>query len=125
MPIVRILSILLIFPFCRVLFADQIVLSNGDRLTGMITKSDDKTLVLKTEFAADVTVQWPAVQEIHSTQPLHLVTQGGKTLVGTANTTDGTLIVSTLQSWHGHKTEQMAGMAECLRRYLCHESADW
>lgn len=95
MPIVRILSILLIFPFCRVLFADQIVLSNGDRLTGMITKSDVKTLVLKTEFAGDVTVQWPAVQEIHSTQPLHLVTQGGKTLVGTVNTTDGTLIVST------------------------------
>jgi hypothetical protein len=36
-------------------------------------KADDKTLVIKTEFAGDVTVQWPAVQEIHSTQALHLV----------------------------------------------------
>jgi putative salt-induced outer membrane protein len=95
MPIVRILSVLLVFSFCCVSFADQIVLTNGDRLTGTITKSDDKTLVIKTEFAGSVTVQWPAVQEIHSTQPLHLVTQGGKILFGTVTTADGNLVVST------------------------------
>jgi hypothetical protein len=33
------------------LFADQVVLNNGDRLTGTITKSDGKTLVIKTESA--------------------------------------------------------------------------
>src|SRR5947208_2580188 len=70
MPIVRILSVVWVFSFCCVSFADQIVLTNGDRLTGTIMKADDKTLVIKTEFAGDVTVQWPAVQEIHSTQDL-------------------------------------------------------
>ena len=54
------------------LFADQIGLKNGDRLTGTIEKSDDKTLVIKTEFAGEVTVKWPAVQEITSTQSLHV-----------------------------------------------------
>lgn len=41
------------------LFADQVVLKNGDRLSGTIEKSDDKSLVIKTEFAGEVTVQWP------------------------------------------------------------------
>jgi hypothetical protein len=84
MRMVQILAILVAFSLCSASFADQIVLTNGDRLTGTITKSDDKMLAIKTEFAGDVTVQWPAVQEIHSTQALHLVTRGEKTLVGTA-----------------------------------------
>jgi hypothetical protein len=46
----------LIFAVCSPLFADQIVLKNGDRLTGTIEKSDDKSLVMKTEFAGEVTV---------------------------------------------------------------------
>src|SRR5437016_2807533 len=98
MPIVRILPVVWFFSFCCVSFADQIVLTNGDRLTGTIMKADDKTLVIKTEFAGDVTVQWPAVQEIHSTQTLHLVTRGEKTLVGTVTTADGNLAVGTTTS---------------------------
>jgi hypothetical protein len=34
--------------------ADQVTLKNGDRLTGMIVKSDAKTLLIKTEFAGGV-----------------------------------------------------------------------
>ena len=98
MRIVQILAILVAFSLCSASFADQIVLTNGDRLTGTITKSDDKMLAIKTEFAGDVTVQWPAVQEIHSTQPLHLVTRGEKTLVGTVTTSDGNFAVGTATS---------------------------
>ena len=57
---------------CHPLFADQIVLKNGDRLTGTIEKADDKALVIKTEFAGEVTVQWPAIQELKSDQSLHI-----------------------------------------------------
>jgi putative salt-induced outer membrane protein YdiY len=85
-------SLLVLSPL---LFADQVVLKNGDRLTGTITKSDGKTLIIKTEFAGDVTVQWTAVQEITSTQPLHVATQDGKTVVGSVTTTDSTLAVNT------------------------------
>jgi hypothetical protein len=60
----QVLAAILVFLFPVALFADQIVLKNGDRLTGSIEKSDDKTLVIKTEFAGEVTVQWAAVQEI-------------------------------------------------------------
>jgi len=68
---------------------------NGDRLTGSIEQSDDKTLVIKTEFAGEVTVQWPAVQEINSTQHLYVTLSDGKTVVGTVTTSDGNLAVVT------------------------------
>jgi putative salt-induced outer membrane protein YdiY len=86
------------FALSTTLFADQVVLKNGDRLTGTITKSDDKTLLIKTEFAGDVTVQWPAVQEINSTQPLHITLANGKTVAGAVATTDGSLAVTTAAS---------------------------
>jgi hypothetical protein len=35
-------------------FADQITLSNGDRLTGTVLKSDGKELVLKTDYAGEI-----------------------------------------------------------------------
>jgi len=80
---------------CSSLFADQITLKNGDRLTGTIEKSDDKTLVIKTEFAGEVTVQWPAIQEITSDQALHIGLKNGQTVVGPVTTSDGKLEVST------------------------------
>lgn len=89
------LSVLALGP---TLFADQVVLKNGDRLTGTITKSDDKTLLIKTEFAGDVTVQWPAVQEVTSTQPLRVTMINGKTVTGPVTTADGSLAVVTATS---------------------------
>src|ERR1700683_4956925 len=90
-----------VFVFISALFADQVVLKNGDRLTGTITKSDDKTLLIKTEFAGDVTVQWPAVQEVTSTQPLHVALSNGKTVSGPVTTADGSLGVATPTSGAG------------------------
>ncbi len=88
-------AVLSVFAFSSALFADQVVLKNGDRLTGTITKSDDKTLLIKTEFAGDVTVQWPAVQEVTSTQPLHVALANGKTVAGPVTTADGNFVVAT------------------------------
>jgi putative salt-induced outer membrane protein len=83
--------------------ADQVTLKNGDRISGTIVKSDvpadDKTktkvLVIKTEFAGDVSVQWDAVVSIVAGEPLHLELKDGQTVVGTVNTVDGKLDVET------------------------------
>ena len=81
---------------CPSLFADQITLKNGDRLTGTIEKSDAKALVIKTESAGEVTVQWAAVDSITSTKPLHVGLSGGQMIVGPVTTTsDGKIEVST------------------------------
>jgi putative salt-induced outer membrane protein YdiY len=76
-------------------FGDQVVLKNGDRLTGTIVKSDNKSLSIKTDFAGDVTIDWSAVQQISSSAPLHLSLSGGQVLVGTVTTRNGTFQVNT------------------------------
>jgi hypothetical protein len=80
---------------CRVLFADQVFLKNGDRLTGTIVKSDAKTLVLKTEAAGDVTFQWSAIGTLNSTQPLHVGLAGGQMVVGPVAAKDGQIQITT------------------------------
>jgi len=77
------------------MFADQITLKNGDRLTGTVVKGDGKTVVLHTEAAGDVTIQFSAIQEIKTDQELHVGLKGGKTAVGPVSTTDGKLEVAT------------------------------
>src|ERR1700722_5641696 len=71
--------------------ADQVTLKNGDRITGTIVKvdvkADDKTkteLLIKTEFAGDVTVQWDAVTAIVAPEALHLTLKDGQADVGRA-----------------------------------------
>lgn len=80
---------------CPRVFADQITLKNGDRLTGTIVKSDAKTLLIKTESAGDVTVQWSAIDTVSSTQPLHVGLNGGQMIVGVVTTNDGQIQVVT------------------------------
>jgi uncharacterized protein DUF481 len=74
--------------------ADQIVLKNGDRLTGSITKSDGKQLVIKTDYAGDVTVKFEAIQSLTSTGDLH-VSLAGKTVVGPVTTSGDDVVVAT------------------------------
>jgi putative salt-induced outer membrane protein YdiY len=78
--------------------ADQVTLKNGDRLTGTIVKADAKTLLIKTEFAGDVNVQWEAVAGIVSAQPLHLSLKDGQTIVGTVSTMDTKFDVATKET---------------------------
>jgi putative salt-induced outer membrane protein YdiY len=75
-------------------FADQVVLKNGDRLTGSISKSDGKELVIKTDYAGDVTVKFDAIQSITSAGDLN-VTLGGKTVVGPVTTNGDNVVVTT------------------------------
>jgi putative salt-induced outer membrane protein YdiY len=78
--------------------ADQVTLRNGDRLTGTIVKCDAKTLVMKTEFAGDVSVQWDPVSAIASSQPLHLALKDGQTIVGMVTTAENRFEVATKET---------------------------
>ena len=73
------------------LFADQVTLKNGDRLTGTVVKSDGKTLVIHTDAAGDVEFKFDAIQEIKTDAELHVGLKGGKTAVGPVTTSDGKL----------------------------------
>ena len=75
-------------------YADQITLKNGDHLSGTVVKSDGKTLVLHTEFAGDVTIQFAAITQITTDKPLHVALSNGQTVVGPITTSDGKIEVA-------------------------------
>jgi hypothetical protein len=74
--------------------ADQVTLKNGDRLTGTIVSGDGKTLLLKSEFAGDVTIQWDAITGIESTGSINLTLKDGTRLSGKVTTQDGKFVVA-------------------------------
>jgi putative salt-induced outer membrane protein YdiY len=89
---------LLITLTSAIALADQVTLTNGDRITGQIVKSDDKELVLKTEFAGDLKIQWKAIDAITSTTPLYIHLASGDTLAGPVTTENGQYRVTTANS---------------------------
>ncbi|MFB3922922.1 MAG: YdiY family protein [Terriglobia bacterium] len=83
---------------CPRLYADQVVMKNGDRLTGTVVDSDGKTLTLKSAFAGEVKIQWDAVQEVNSDGPVYVSAKDGGTLVGKVTTAEGRFVVQTADS---------------------------
>lgn len=89
------LSIALLTMLAPGALADEVVLKNGDRLTGEVIRFDGKSLILKSEFAGEVTIQWAGVQQITSDQSLHVQSKSGQAAVGTITTSDGKLNIAT------------------------------
>ena len=88
-------ALVVVLGLAQVVLADQITLKNGDHLSGKIVKSDGKTLVLHTEFAGDVTVDFKASTQILADEELRVSTTDKKTLVGPITTSDGKIEVAT------------------------------
>ena len=64
------------------LAADQIVLTNGDTITGSIIKKDGAKLTVKSEFLGEVSMPWSAVKSIKSDSELSVVLPSGETVKG-------------------------------------------
>src|ERR1039457_5558482 len=83
----------LLLPF-PALAADQVVLTNGDTITGAIVKKDGAKLTIKSEFLGEVTMPWSAVKSIRSDAELNVVLPGGETVKGKLSTTGDQLQVA-------------------------------
>jgi putative salt-induced outer membrane protein len=84
-------TILLLSTLC---LADELVLKNGNHLTGTIVKLDDNKLVLKTEFADTINIKWDAIANFSASSPLVLETPDNKITVTTVERRDGTLVAN-------------------------------
>jgi putative salt-induced outer membrane protein YdiY len=62
--------------------ADEVYLKNGNRLSGTIVSMDEGKLVLETEFAGRLTIDWSHVERLSAKAPLTLVLADGSTLRG-------------------------------------------
>ena len=76
--------------------ADQIVLKDGDRITGDILKKDADTITIKSKnFGNAVTIKWDAIDTIKTDQPLNVVLPGDKTVKAKIETQNGRIQVDT------------------------------
>jgi len=85
-------------PFCLSLFslvwADQVALKNGDRVTGKILNTDDKTITMKTDLMGEVKIDKTAVVSVRSDTPLNVTLADGKKVQGTVDTVGNEVRVS-------------------------------
>ena len=91
--------------------ADEVVMKNGDRVTGTIIKQDGKTITVKTDNFGVVTAPWEKVASLKSDQPVHVVLNDGKTLVGTVAPGEGKLAITTRDT----KVEVTPGEVAAIR----------
>ncbi|MGO9231693.1 MAG: DUF481 domain-containing protein [Bryobacteraceae bacterium] len=76
------------------LFADQVVLKNGDTLTGSVIQKDGAKLTLKSELLGEVSIPWSAVKSLKSDQELVVVLPGGESVKGKISTNGDNLEVA-------------------------------
>jgi hypothetical protein len=88
-------SVLLLLFASAVLPADQVILKNGDVITGAIVKKNGNRLTVKSEFLGEVTMPWNAVKSVRSDEALTVELPGGQRVAGKLSTAGESLEVST------------------------------
>src|SRR3954451_13481385 len=74
--------------------ADQVLMKNGDRVTGSIIKKDGKELTIKTQHFGVVTTAWDQVESVKVDTAVTVVLADGKSVLGTVSTTEGKVVVA-------------------------------
>ncbi len=76
-------------------WADQIVLKDGDRITGEIVKKDGDTVTVKSKNFGTVTLKWDDIATVQTDQPLNVSLPNDQTVKATIQTQDGRIQVGT------------------------------
>jgi len=63
--------VLFVFPTgFKAVWADEVRLENGDRITGTVLTLEDKVLTIRTSYAGDLSIPWEAVADIATDGPV-------------------------------------------------------
>ena len=78
------------------LWADQVTLKNGDRVSGSIVKKDGDKLTISTAYFGTVTLPWDQVDMLTTDIPAYLQLAGATTEEGTLNASGGQVTITPL-----------------------------
>ena len=76
------------------LLADQVVMKNGDRVTGLIVKKDAAALTIKTVHFGTVTLPWDQVDSVKADAPLTVVLPNDRSVEGTIASSGDKIVVT-------------------------------
>ncbi|MBM4207402.1 MAG: hypothetical protein FJ190_05075 [Gammaproteobacteria bacterium] len=68
-------KLLLLATFCVANYAvqaDEVLLKNGDKISGTIINKSGSTLEMKTPYAEKVVIKWDAIETLNSDKPLNI-----------------------------------------------------
>jgi putative salt-induced outer membrane protein YdiY len=89
------LAMLLLFLISGYVLAGEVILKNGDRLTGKILEVKDGVLTLETDYSEPIKLKFESVQKMTSSEPVELHLTNGEVLKGEITTnTMGQVAVS-------------------------------
>lgn len=75
--------------------ADEVVLANGDRISGKVMRKENTTLTLKTPYAGELNIKWSDVRRISTDGPITVFLADQTKLDGTLRSDeDGSVIVT-------------------------------
>lgn len=70
MRAIRILACMLLLGIANITLADQVVLKNGDIITGKVVNKSGDILTFNTSYAGDIKVNWKEVSTLSTDQPV-------------------------------------------------------
>lgn len=59
-------------------FADEVVLDNGDRITGKLVRLQEGKLIFKTDYAGEITIQAKKVSRLATDEPVETTLLDGR-----------------------------------------------
>ncbi len=78
-----------IFVFCsEIVLADEVILQNGDKLTGTVVKVEGGKLTLKTDYAGPIEIQMKKIKRIVTDNPVEVKLESGEVLKGKLKTAE-------------------------------------
>jgi putative salt-induced outer membrane protein YdiY len=83
------MSVLILTAVAR---ADEVVLQNGDRLTGRIVHKSGETLTLESDYGGKITIRWKSVASLSTDAPVELILNDERRIrarLGAAPSTEG------------------------------------
>ena len=75
------------------LFADTVTLTNGDRISGTVVKTDGNAVIVKTTYAGEVKIDLAAVSTLATDGPVNVVLKSGPASRGKVALSDGEMRV--------------------------------
>lgn len=64
--------------------ADKVLLKNGDNITGKVIRMENKTLIFKTSYAGELSIQWEEVTSIQTDEPIRMLLSDETSALGVA-----------------------------------------
>ena len=78
------ISVLAILASAVTAYTSEITLKNGDRISGIIVKKDGESILIKTSYAGEISINWGDVNTLDSDTNMQIVLADGTSINGNA-----------------------------------------